>query len=457
VPDQTLSLPRRVAILGAGPAGLCLASHLSKLPNVGVDVFEKTNRAGGLLRSVEHEGLHFDIGTYLFIHNHGLLETFPFLRPGFVPIQYRPQSLTPALTLDAYPFTLRRFLKDNGLLKTGLGIADLLLCKVRDRNYQTVPGFARYFIGNTIYRKSGLQRYIFRLHNLPDEEIDLIFAESRLKALRAQSFRNQLKRRWHRLTNRGTGKPLTSLQDRSVRPADGLEAMFGRIVNHLTETGVGIQFETTVSSVRRCDQGFIVKLPDGEKYYDRVVSTIPIPVMLKLLGEQPANCVTTRSLLSLFYRGKMRPDSGVLFNFSREGRWKRITVFSKFYGPVEGDDYFTVEITTDDHSEKSVQGLIQGFEGHILKTKLLNGPPRLLGHLVTPNAYPVYQAGQMNAVEQEKQRLTDHGIDYVGRQGNFEYVISHFIANNAAAKANELTPFLLAGSAPPETESAGQA
>ena len=55
----------KVVIIGAGPAGLTAAYELSKegLPSV---VLEKDSVVGGLSRTVNYRGYHFDIGGHRF-------------------------------------------------------------------------------------------------------------------------------------------------------------------------------------------------------------------------------------------------------------------------------------------------------------------------------------------------------------------------------------------------------
>ncbi len=59
----------RVAIIGAGPAGLTAAYQLSKL-NHDVVVFEKDAKyVGGISRTESYKGYHFDIGGHRFFQN----------------------------------------------------------------------------------------------------------------------------------------------------------------------------------------------------------------------------------------------------------------------------------------------------------------------------------------------------------------------------------------------------
>lgn len=419
----------RIAVLGAGPAGLSAARYLSDYRDVRVDVLEKDQHLGGLQRSFEFEGQHFDVGTILFFGHHGLVEAFPFLEQEMVPITYRPLSINPAGSYDRYPFTIKRYLKDNGFLVTGLSILDLLHCKLRFASKDSVASYAKYYMGNTIYKRSGLQRYIYRLHDLEDEQLDVEFARKRLALIERQSLRRMF----------AAALPFTKTKKKSiagkrlVRPKEGFEYMFDRIQSELDKKGVTIRLGVGVESVKKNTQSFEVAVDGKQEIYDRVVSTIPIPNMLELIGEVPAVEVPTKNLISLFYTGTFLRKGNTYFNFSNEADWKRITVFSDFYGATDqGQDYFTVEVTTNDASEQKIAASAREFEAHAAKVNLLETKPNLHGSHVSEHAYPVYLKGQSAAVESEKQRLRDAGIDLLGRQGNFEYVISNVVAKRAA-------------------------
>ena len=417
---------------------MTVARSLSARPGVTVEIFEKSDRLGGLLESVEANGLQFDIGTFLFFRSHALVQSFPFLLAQLVPIQYAAQSITPSGTFDRYPFSVRQFLTDSGPQVCARAAASLFYCKLRYRRYSTLPEYAWYHMGKIVYERSGLRNYIKRLHDLPDSEIDLEFAKHRLKTIGDQALRKLASRHAARAFRRFTG-PRSSVADPIlVRCESGYRAIFDRIRDELQALGVRISTGVRLTSIRQVGRQFHLKGNGIDAVYDRVVSTAPIPATLRLIGLNPNAEVTTRSLLSLFYRGRIRGGANNYFNFTHEGAWKRVTVFSDFYGRRDGDDYFTVEITVAAADDAATERLQAEFERHALSLGLLEGLPRLVGCRLTPNAYPIYRAGQMHEIEAEKQRIRDFGVEIVGRQGNFDYLISHDIAKNARDVADSI-------------------
>jgi hypothetical protein len=183
-----------------------------------------------------------------------------------------------------------------------------------------------------------------------------------------------------------------------------------------------------------------VDLRDRVETFDRVVSTVPIPAVLSLLGLAPRARFDTMSVYSLFYAGRLRPRGALLYNFTLGGRWKRLTAFSRYYGLHDGIDYWTVEATTRDRSPAALDALRRDFEEHAGGLGVFEEGPAFLDGHVTEHAYPVFHRGESADVEAERARILEHGIDQVGRQGSFEYLSSDAVASKARARAVALVP-----------------
>ncbi len=61
--SSTIDKTSRIAIVGAGPAGLSTAWFLSKQGFHNVTVLEKLGRVGGLCKSLTVDGMSFDLGA----------------------------------------------------------------------------------------------------------------------------------------------------------------------------------------------------------------------------------------------------------------------------------------------------------------------------------------------------------------------------------------------------------
>jgi hypothetical protein len=425
----------RIAVLGGGVSGVIMAKHLADKETFAVDLIEKQERLGGLHRSIRLEGLVFDIGGFAFAHEHELLRSFPFLYDRFVPVQVEWLSVTNSGNVCRYPITVQSYLRDNGPMGLLLAVVDLFISRIRYRKRDTVPSFAKYYMGEQIYLRSGLQNYIERLFGIKDEEVGLEFALQRLGQIQNYTpmalIRNRLRGlfTWHAPTSGGSDL---------VRPADGFEEAYREIGYSLTQQRVAVRLGCAIKAIRRTAQRlFEIDFGDHKETYSRVVSTIPIPVMLELLGTPPKFRFEHVALLSLFYRGKLAHGASYLYNFTMSGFWKRISNFSAFYGQANGNDYFTVEVTTQDISPQHVEMLRLDFETHAAALGLCVPavPLQYLGNSITERAYPLFRRGKAKEVQAERDRLTAAGIDFVGRQGQFAYISAHAAAEQAAALA----------------------
>lgn len=424
----------RIAVLGGGVAGISASHHLAAL-GCQVHLLERTDRLGGLLQSVEHDGLAFDVGAFLLPGHHELFASFPSIRELFVPVRPRQLIYPPRGAPDVYPLSLRGYLHNYGLPESVHSLLDLLYCKVSCRRQDTLPTFLKYCMGGRIYRNSGLKNYVERLYGLPDHMVALQFSERTIVRIRSRLPTRVLRARVMAAGRRLRGIPPPV---RLARPESGFPAVYERIHEQLLSDGVEVRLGCAVDAVRREGEGYRVWLDGKVEEFDLVVSTLPIPVMLRLVGAAPDMEFDNLHLLSLFYRGRVRPGGSALYNFSAEGRWKRITVFSRYYGRKGGTDYLTVEVSTRDISPPSLQALREDFERHAAGLGMFEGRPEYVGDQVTPRAYPVFRVGDPERVAAERAKLARYGIPLIGRQGDHVYLSSQGVAQRAAALAAQV-------------------
>ncbi|MFC7692661.1 hypothetical protein ACFQY5_26865 [Paeniroseomonas aquatica] len=172
---------------------------------------------------------------------------------------------------------------------------------------------------------------------------------------------------------------------------------------------------------RRSD-GFCLSLDDGAILADRVISTIPIPKIEGLCGLPTSDNLQTITLLTLYFSfsGDRGFAESILYNFSYEGAWKRLTVYSDFYGRAGNREYFAVEVIST-HINGIVADAEQDFRNHVTANRLFTGDLILEGHQFLENAYPIYRGrADLEALKAIKV-LKDWGIESFGRHGGFNY------------------------------------
>jgi protoporphyrinogen oxidase len=225
-----------------------------------------------------------------------------------------------------------------------------------------------------------------------------------------------------------------------VRPPGGFGVVYGTVADVLRRRGVSVLTGCDLRSIRRGGGGFEVDLAGSARHYDRVISTIPIPTLARLIGLPLGHPFEYMKLVSLFYRhrGEIGHDSSFLFNFSPEGRWKRVVTLSRFYGRHGADDYLVVEATLRPGDDVDVAGLRRDFEGHARKAGLFRGELNYQGCLTTNNAYPIYRRDNIERMREAKKGVAGWGVCLAGRQGEFDYISSSDAAGNARAVATRL-------------------
>jgi protoporphyrinogen oxidase len=419
-------LSRKIAILGGGAAGVVAANELAAR-GAAVSLFEREPHLGGLHRSVEIDGDSFDIGAFLFSSEHALITSFPEFASLFLPADAAHLSMTPRGTFDNYPISLGGYLRTYGLTHAGRSLWSLLAAKFRDRRCETVAKFAQYHMGRLLYHDTGLRHYIERLYGVPDTDIGIEFATQRLAYVRG--FLGDLARA---TTRRMFDAPREST-GYLVRPREGFGYLYARIGELLEKRGVHIRVSCPISAIRKVASGYELHSASFTEKFDDVVSTLPLPVSLRLAGESVVSHAEHMGLLSLFYRGNFLPDAALIYNFTFEGRWKRVIVFSRYYGKSQGEDFLTVEVTGKNFSPERRRELAEDFEEHALRQGLFRTRPRLVGSVMTEHAYPFFRPGHTNNVRHEFERLGALGIRTVGRQGNHQYLSSSDTVEQAKA------------------------
>ncbi len=168
---------------------------------------------------------------------------------------------------------------------------------------------------------------------------------------------------------------------------------------------------------------FEVETENGCVRAPRLISTVPIERALKLCGvEVPGLPLPTVTLVSLFFsfRGERGFEAPILYNFSREGAWKRVTVYSDWYGTSNGREYFTTEVIGQ-WVDDSVEIADRDFRAHCANNGLLIGDLQLEGGHVLRNAYPIYTQGSGQRARDAVRVLREFGLESLGRQGAFQY------------------------------------
>jgi hypothetical protein len=282
--------------------------------------------------------------------------------------------------------------------------------------------YARYWMGARFLERSGLEGFIARFHGLPAEEIDIAFAEKRMKWVAdAGSIRNRLMRLLR-------PKSAPTAHEAYVRPKEGFSKLYDVVRHKLESCGASFCLGAVLTSVTRHGDSFSIQTSAATVKAGRLVSTIPLARILALCSLRQSGPLPMIELISLFFSfsGRRGFAANVLYNFSRTGRWKRLTMFSDHYGAVEGREYFAVEVNAWEAmlstNQDPVRSARDDFLADIARKGLFDGDLRFEGSHRLPNAYPTYPAGAMGTAGRAISDLRELGVESLGRQGGFDYL-----------------------------------
>lgn len=407
-------------VLGAGISGLVSASVLLVQGAQRVLVVDEYPQVGGnhLDRSVGE--YTFDVGSLIFQDDSPLLAHFPELLPRYTAIEPSWGKLNPQGIVTRYPFSLRDDFLAAGPLECARLIGSATFSRVFHRRMRNAREFARRWIGDRMLRRSGLENYMERFCGLPADHIDLGFAQKRMLWIAENAAPRRVLRTGLAALRRQD--PAPRINQQLVRPLEGFGHLYGPAAASLRERGTEFRLGVRPTRIDRDADGFTVQVDGTTVRAPRLVSTIPIDVLRGMCGKTGATSLPTVTLVTLFFSfaGRRGFSDSILYNFSHGGSWKRLTMYSDFYGRRDGREFFAVEVIAGERPENPDRA-VRDFRRHVVDNGLFLGDLVAEGHHVLTHAYPIYSEGAGERAAAAITELRAQGIESFGRQGAFEY------------------------------------
>ncbi len=403
-------------VLGAGISGLVATSILLRQGAHNVLVVDEYPQSGGNHIDCKIGDYTFDVGSFIFQDDSPLLAHFPELLPLYIPIDPSWGRLTPYGIVTDYPISVRDDLLRAGPVELARIFWSVLLARISPRKIVSAKDFATFWIGARLLNRSGLGRYLDRFYGFPADQVDVKFAEKRMLWIKEHAtLRNLVRRAMSPAATAPTNRQL-------ARPREGFAYLYRQAMEPLERHGARFLLGTRIHRVQRVDGRFAVELGDRRVTAARLVSTIPLEQMQRLCGVTSEEELQSVTLMSLFFsfsgaRGFNQP---ILYNFSMEGAWKRLTVHSDFYGRCSDREFFSVEVNAAavgfDVAEAE-----RDFREHVSGNGLFLGDLRLEGSHSLANAYPIYTRNADENAKKAIAALRELGVESIGRQGGFDY------------------------------------
>ena len=432
--------PTHTVIVGAGPAGLTAAYELSKagLPSV---VLEKDEVVGGISRTVNYKGYHFDIGGHRFFTKvkavdemwHEVLANGQFLRRSRLSRIYYNKKFF------YYPLRATNALLGLGIWNSALIFLSYLRAQVfPEPKEDTFDQWISNRFGKRLYRIF-FKTYTEKVWGIPCDQIMAEWAAQRIKGLSLlAAVKSALIQK-----QQSKGDVIKTLIDAFDYPKLGPGMMWETVKGIVEERGSEIRLKTGVEKILR-EEGRVRALEvtvDGKPETiegTHFISTMPIRELIQKF-EPPAPPEVLKAAEALNYRDFLTVALIVNKRELFPDNWIYIHDAEVKVGRIQNFKNWSPEMVPD--PEKTCLGLEYFcFEGDGLWTMadsdLVELGRKELGMLglvdpadVTdgsvvrmPKAYPVYDGTYAESLRVVREFLNGvPNLQLVGRNGMHKY------------------------------------
>lgn len=431
---------KRVAIIGAGPAGLTAAYLLAK-GNQEVVVFEKDPQyVGGISRTESYNGYHFDIGGHRFFSKSKEVEDFwteilgdeMLERPRSSRIYYNNHFFS-------YPLVAFEALRKLGIFESALCVLSYLKAKAFPvKNPTNFEEWVTNQFGKRLFNIF-FKTYTEKVWGIPCNEISADWAAQRIKGLSLSSaIFNALFKPNKKATDKD--KVIKTLIDSFRYPKQGPGMMWEACAEKSKAMGVTLHMNCGVQKIEYTGSNWTVQTTSQGHItgFDYVLSTAPMrELVANVLPAFPAAVAANAAALG--YRDFLTvvlickdedafSDNWIYIHDPKVkvGRVQNFKSWSPYMVPdpsmaCYGLEYFCFE--GDGLWTSSNADLIALGKKEIEKIGLTKASAVVDGYVVRqPKAYPVYDQFYKARVDSVRDALTNYpGLYLIGRNGMHKY------------------------------------
>ena len=349
-----MSSGSRVAIIGAGPAGLAAAYRLAS-GEATVEIFEAGPHLGGIARSIELWGRAVDLGPHIFYGgDRRVLELWrAIIGADGVQLPIRRGIVTHGRVLE-YPIRPLDALMKLPIRRVLRGVLDCVAARWHRGRRAAISAedWIVHSYGRALYDELA-RSYIEKLWGRPGGEIDAVFVRGLFGAPAA-----------------GASAPAGAEVAGAtfLYPRGGASSVWSRMRDRMSER-VTIHCNTPVEAIA-VQSGRVTGIHAGRATYevDRVISTMPLPRLVRTLRDVPSTVVDAARQLQtrhvvivyLLVRQATRLPHLWLYAYDERLRLGRVSdhrnwapreasdpesIFTMEYWCSEGDDIWSADDT----------------------------------------------------------------------------------------------------------------
>ena len=417
-----------LTILGGGPAGLGVAFYAQRAA-IPFTLFEKSTDLGGMCRTLRHGDHLYDCGAHRFHDQDAEItrDVLDLMGDEMLAVHAPSMIWDRGRFVDFPPTPLNAIVSTGPIEAMRIGV-ELLRARLKPRECISFEDFAVSQFGETLARRIVLN-YSEKLWGLPAAQLSPDIATRRLKGMTLRSLFFELML---------PGKKTTHIDGAFLYPRGG----YGRIAQKLEGTLPPRSLRRAHEIVRlQCQDGAIsqIHFANGEVVEPRgqVVSTLPLTVLVKFLGDQ-----TSAEAQQAAGRLKFRQIRIIFLRLKRPSLSANASIYipdpefciSRLYEPRNrsaamapaDETSIVVEVPCflDDPVQlMSNEYLAERVMTELVALKLVNRADVVeWKHHFLANAYPVYSTGYSNEIRIITESLARiSNLTMLGRAGLFFY------------------------------------
>lgn len=424
----------RVAVIGAGPAGLTAAYALTRA-GIAVDIFEAGTQVGGMARSFDLWGHRVDLGPHRFFSKDPRVNRLwlEVMGKDYGMVHRRSRILYQD-RLYNYPLSIGNALSNMGPVDAARCLLSYLGTQLRTRRQRLkIETFEQWVVsrfGGRLFEMF-FKSYSEKLWGIPCSELDADFAVQRIRGFSLGKAVLGMLGLVHRRER--------TLTDVFPYPKAGNGEAYERMARSILANGGRIHLRRPVERLmQEADTITGVKLQDGELVRcDHVISTMPLTSMVRGLANVPKAAAEAVSRLTfrntvivylLVERDDLFSDQW-LYVHSPDLQMGRVTNFRNWvpelYGALKSSVLALEYWCNDDDPlwHETDERFVARASKELDQAGLASRESIAAGKVVrVPRCYPVYQRDYKSSLEPIVEFLkTIPNLWPVGRYGSFKY------------------------------------
>lgn len=420
----------KVVIIGGGLTGVTSAYELKKR-NIDYLLIEQENELGGLCKTIKMNGFFFDY-TGHFLHfpssdKHVKNFVFSILKDNIIKVNRNAKIYTKYSVLDnkliPYPFQANiKFLTPKQRKKC---LYDLLGSHLNNGNNK-IDNFNSWLIQNF---GQSITKLFFLPYNtkLWKTKLDLITTSwvkqfvpvPDIKEVFEQVIRQDYK------INYGYNVSFY------YPKFNGIQALIDNIVKCLSKNNILTSAKVVKVDTKKKIVSFLHKGKVNNLYYDKLISTVPLPELGKIVNDtdiklwtkklQYSGVICYNIALESPVMGRIHwiyfPEKDILFY--RVGFYHNIN--KNLTPPNKGAIY--VEVAYKNVDKVNAKEIIHKIKQQLILTNIISSGKEILFYdiLKIPYAYVIYDKYRDNILPQIMQKLKQNNIYSIGRYGGWKY------------------------------------